>query len=640
MGGIGISGNVSLDMNVQNVVGVHRYDELKDKPKINGVEVSGSKSLDDYGIASKADAEKAASDAAAALENAEQTLQTNIDAAKEAADAAQTDIDTLLPKTDFNTENTVKKYIDDNVNTLNARIDTDVVYFDTVADMMKSAYLEAGNVCLTLGFNSANDNGSSLYMLQATAPHAPYTMPSGTPYGDVIRINDNLYAVLVAGTDVYAEQLGCKAEDSSYDNAIIINQYITTYAIHFKKATYYINTYINLYDKLGAKLIGAYQSSDSNAKAGTSFSFVNSTVQIAVNAAGAFSCRLENINFICGESQAVCLYMDTTPNTQYSQFNCFVGCTFKAAENHNILNGGSVGAYLCEAELTTFENCVFMGCRALVITLNDIYSVRDIGNGSRSEHYSATYISFTKLSLFMSYMGDNIITLEAVNDINFDNAYTQFIPYSTYNDEMNRNIIRLCSQSGNFITNVNGIFTCEEANEPNGPVTALNYDNSLKMCSTFANNIKMNIVHKADIALHVSLNMSKSDIQFLGTYTQALDMASGSYACSLNTMRFTGADSIGNIRNMLQNEIFGLNFEGADYNTREGNLGGIARWPSAKVFKYEMGTFFRYDYGKPTINNVPEGTVSFNTRIHALATDPIAYVFNNGEWKAISSSSN
>lgn len=66
MDGIGISGNVSLDMNVQNVVGAHRYDELKDKPKINGVEVSGSKSLDDYGIASKVDVSAAKADASAA----------------------------------------------------------------------------------------------------------------------------------------------------------------------------------------------------------------------------------------------------------------------------------------------------------------------------------------------------------------------------------------------------------------------------------------------------------------------------------------------------------------------------------------------------------------------------------------------
>lgn len=70
MGGIGISGNVSLDMSVLNpvgvsIAGVSKYDELEGKPKINGVEVSGSKSLDDYGIASKAYAEKAASDAAA-----------------------------------------------------------------------------------------------------------------------------------------------------------------------------------------------------------------------------------------------------------------------------------------------------------------------------------------------------------------------------------------------------------------------------------------------------------------------------------------------------------------------------------------------------------------------------------------------
>jgi len=50
---IGISGNISLDMNVQSAVGVYEYDELRDKPKINGVEVSGSKSIDDYGIAAK-----------------------------------------------------------------------------------------------------------------------------------------------------------------------------------------------------------------------------------------------------------------------------------------------------------------------------------------------------------------------------------------------------------------------------------------------------------------------------------------------------------------------------------------------------------------------------------------------------------
>ena len=330
--------------------------------------------------------------------------------------------------------------------------------------------------------------------------------------------------------------------------------------------------------------------------------------------------------------------MDTTPNTQYSQYNCFVGCTFKAAENHNILNGGSVGAYLCEAELTTFENCVFMGCRALVITLNDIYAVRNIGNGSKSEHYSATYISFTKLSLFMSYMGDNIITLEEVNDINFDNAYTQFIPHSTYNYEMDRNIIRLCSQLGHAITNVNGVFTCEESNKAHGSVTALNYDNSLKTCSTFANNIKMNIVHKANVAIRVSLNMSSSKIQFVGSYAQAFNMPSGTYACSLNEFRFTGADSVGNFKNMLQNEIYGLNIENLTSTERAALISSVVKWASNAIYKWELGSYIRSDYGKPTITNVPEGTISINNRIHALASDPIAYVFNNGEWKAISSS--
>lgn len=104
MDGIGISGNVSLDMNVQNVVGAHRYDELKDKPKINDVEVSGSKSLDDYGIASKADAEKAASDAATALKNAEINATAIADETTRATKAEQTNATAISAETTRATE--------------------------------------------------------------------------------------------------------------------------------------------------------------------------------------------------------------------------------------------------------------------------------------------------------------------------------------------------------------------------------------------------------------------------------------------------------------------------------------------------------------------------------------------------------
>lgn len=115
MDGIGISGNVSLDMNISNVVGASEYDELRDKPKINdvevagnktladygiaenyealskkpninGVEVSGSKSLDDYGIASKADVSDAKADALAAKADASDA-KANSSAAKNAIDA-------------------------------------------------------------------------------------------------------------------------------------------------------------------------------------------------------------------------------------------------------------------------------------------------------------------------------------------------------------------------------------------------------------------------------------------------------------------------------------------------------------------------------------------------------------------------
>lgn len=60
-----IINETSLKLTMDDVygVGVDDYEALSDKPKINGIEVSGSKSLDDYGIASKADASAAKADA-------------------------------------------------------------------------------------------------------------------------------------------------------------------------------------------------------------------------------------------------------------------------------------------------------------------------------------------------------------------------------------------------------------------------------------------------------------------------------------------------------------------------------------------------------------------------------------------------
>lgn len=172
MDGIGISGNVSLDMNVQNVVGAHRYDELKDKPKINGVEVSGSKSLDDYGIASKADAEKAASDAAAALENAE-TNATAIANEVTRAKGAENDLQAAIDKTQ--------------------------VTFPLLADAISATDLKDNDIIATTGFNNAGVGGG-IYRVSK----------SGTANGYTVFACDNgMFLNLMTEThSVFLEQLG------------------------------------------------------------------------------------------------------------------------------------------------------------------------------------------------------------------------------------------------------------------------------------------------------------------------------------------------------------------------------------------------------------------------------------------------
>lgn len=63
-------------------------------------------------------------------------------AAKDAADDAQADIDTLLPKSDFSAENTVKKYVDDSVATVQGDIDTLLPKSDFSAENTVKKYVD------------------------------------------------------------------------------------------------------------------------------------------------------------------------------------------------------------------------------------------------------------------------------------------------------------------------------------------------------------------------------------------------------------------------------------------------------------------------------------------------------------------
>jgi hypothetical protein len=170
---------------------------------------------------------------------AEQNNAAAISAAAKAADAAQADINTLLPKTDFSTENTVKKYIDDNVNTLNTRIDTNVVYFNTVADMQAFTNFKNGMMCRTKGFNSADDMGGAYYSISDT----------GVVNGmDIIQCGKYV-ATLIKSEFVSVAQLGAVGNGTNNDAPFILRALEISDSISFSEKTYFINSDITINNK-------------------------------------------------------------------------------------------------------------------------------------------------------------------------------------------------------------------------------------------------------------------------------------------------------------------------------------------------------------------------------------------------------
>ena len=177
-------------------------------------------------------------------------------AAKAAADAAQNDIDTLLPKDDFSADNTVKDYVDaiarntaltigDNFSPEHSISDfeDEIKYsalrsFDTVIDMQGATYLTEGMVCHTNGFHASGDGGAAYYIVSA----------SGTANGmDVLACAGGLYATLVV-TEPYVmpEQFGAYG-DGTHDDTAVINAIISNNAtIAFNNGAIYLTAPIVL----------------------------------------------------------------------------------------------------------------------------------------------------------------------------------------------------------------------------------------------------------------------------------------------------------------------------------------------------------------------------------------------------------
>lgn len=119
--------------------------------------------------------------------DAENTVKNAIDAANATANNAQNDIDTLLPKADFDAENTVKKYIDNGIETA-ANDLTDSIAMASQFYMPK--YKQVGKIAIAEGeyIQSIVHAGGYLYA---------FATPVGTKdYAKAYRVKPDDYSIV------------------------------------------------------------------------------------------------------------------------------------------------------------------------------------------------------------------------------------------------------------------------------------------------------------------------------------------------------------------------------------------------------------------------------------------------------------
>lgn len=189
--------------------------------------------------------------------------------AKATANAAQTDIDTLLPKTAFSSESTVKQYIDSETSQLASSIDVRALTFDTIVDMKASDKLYDGAICHTNGFYASNDGGAATYKITTSGIADDIT---------VFSCQNNLYAHLQATDFVSAKMFGCKG-DSNTDNTKRMQTMLDygAYNVYINSGTYVINDTLTVNEPRNIYGAGTY----SKLMVTESFDTTKAAVQIA-----------------------------------------------------------------------------------------------------------------------------------------------------------------------------------------------------------------------------------------------------------------------------------------------------------------------------------------------------------------------
>ena len=102
-----------------------------------------------------------------------------------------------------------------------------VLVYDTVSDMQNATNLIDGSIAKTLGYYQIGDGGGATYKITDTE----------NLYEHQEELSNDLYATLLhMPKNINMKSVGCKSDDNTFDNSIIINNTITKFGARF---TYY-----------------------------------------------------------------------------------------------------------------------------------------------------------------------------------------------------------------------------------------------------------------------------------------------------------------------------------------------------------------------------------------------------------------
>ena len=257
-------------------------------------------------------------------------------------------------------------------------INTKAIFgYDNVNSMINAENLANGCYARTLGYYEKNDGGTATYKIR--------TITNDDVVDDmtIIEMSDNTLVaeLIVENNTINANQIGCKADDETFDNGIKLNtilNYCNEKGINFEFFTgqYYVNTPITILEKLYAITIkGCMPKSNLN---GTALVYTGTGYCLTL-AKGGLKYTIKDLAITCNNTNSGINcdgVVSTTINfknylTNISVSSAIIGMrivatTYTFIDNYTF--GGSsnteVGLYILGFEFTYLNHCSLDGYSA------------------------------------------------------------------------------------------------------------------------------------------------------------------------------------------------------------------------------------------------------------------------------------